>query len=85
MPSADVVEKTPHDQYYKGSKYIISSRNTNLFDDMKRENISATRKSYLHLIRHLVKLNKIVHPGTMSIYLNSIGFIRTRKSYMHLG
>ena len=21
MPSADVVEKTPHDQYYKGKKY----------------------------------------------------------------
>ena len=46
MPSADVVEKTPHDQYYKGNKYIISSRNTNLFDDMKKENISATTASF---------------------------------------
>ena len=46
MPSVNVVEKTPHDQYYKGNKYIISSRNTNLFDDMKKENISATTTSF---------------------------------------
>lgn len=45
MPSINAIEKTPHDQYYKGRKYIISSRNKNLFDDMKKENISATAAS----------------------------------------